>query len=767
MIKKLLLLFSFLVISTAGFAQTGSVKGFIYDKATGEPILFTPVALVGTGFAVSTDVNGFYAITKIPPGNYRLIATATGYDSSSVAILIEKDKVISKQLYLVKTTVNLKEVDVSAEKQQKKTEVQTSVTKITPREIKIMPAVGGEPDLAQYLQVLPGIIFSGDQGGQLYIRGGTPVQNKVLLDGMTIYNPFHSIGLFSVFDTDIMKNADVYTGGFGAEYGDRISSVMDITTRDGNKKRLSGKASLSTFNSKLLLEGPLKKQKEDGGASSTFVLSYKNSYLDQTSKNLYSYVNNGNGLPFSFEDLYGKVSFNGEGGSKFSVFGFDFTDDANFQDIAEINWKSNGVGTNFVIVPKGSNTLMDGGFAYSKYKINQQEADDKPRSSSINGFNLNMNFTSFINRDEFRFGMEVLGFRTEYETYTVSDVKREQIENTTEFGTYFKYRISRDKFVLDPGLRIQYYASLAEFSLEPRMGAKFNVSDKIRLKAAGGFYSQNLMSAASDRDVVNLFYGFLSGPENLPEEFRGEAVTTRLQKARDLIAGVEWDITNHLEVNVEVYHKWFTQVTNINRDKIYPDNGQFEDQPDALVKDYIVEDGYSRGVDLVIKYDYKRFYIWSVYSLGYVRRRDEFREYAPHFDRRHNVNMLVSYTFGKKLDWEMNVRWNYGSGFPFTKTAGFYELQTFGNGLGTDPNTSNGDLGINYGEINQGRLPDYHRLDFSIKKSFVIGKNSILEANASVINVYDRENIFYFDRVRYKRINQLPVLPALGVNMNF
>jgi hypothetical protein len=767
MIRKLLLLFSFVALSTLVFAQTGSVKGFIYDKATGEPILFTPVALIGTGFAVSTDVNGFYAITKIPPGNYRLIATATGYDSASVAIIIEKDKVISKQLYLVKTTVNLQEVDVSAEKQQKKTEVQTSVTKITPREIKIMPAVGGEPDLAQYLQILPGIVFSGDQGGQLYIRGGTPVQNKVLLDGMTIYNPFHSIGLFSVFDTDIMKNADVYTGGFGAEYGDRISSVMDITTRDGNKKRLSGKASLSTFNSKLLLEGPLKKQKVDGGASSTFVLSYKNSYLDQTSKNLYSYVNNGNGLPFSFEDLYGKVSFNGEGGSKFSVFGFDFTDAANFQDIAEIDWKSNGVGTNFVIVPKGSNTLMDGGFAYSKYKINQQEADDKPRSSSINGFNLNMNFTSFINRDEFRFGMEVLGFRTEYETYTVSDVKREQIENTTEFGTYFKYRISRDKFVLDPGLRIQYYASLAEFSLEPRMGAKYNVSDKIRLKAAGGFYSQNLMSAASDRDVVNLFYGFLSGPENLPEEFRGEEVNTRLQKARDLIAGVEWDITNHLEVNVEVYHKWFTQVTNINRDKIYPDNGQFEDQPDALVKDYIVEDGYSRGIDFVIKYDYKRFYVWSVYSLGYVRRRDEFREYAPFFDRRHNINMLVSYTFGKKLDWEMNVRWNYGSGFPFTQTAGFFELQTFGNGLGTDPTTVNGDLGIDYGEINQGRLPDYHRLDFSIKKSFAIGKNSILEANASVINVYDRENIFYFDRVRYQRINQLPVLPALGVNMTF
>ena len=102
-----------------------------------------------------------------------------------------------------------------------------------------IPTVGGQADLAQYLQVLPGVIFTGDQGGQLYIRGGSPIQNKVLLDGMIVYNPFHSIGLFSVFDTDLMRNADVYTGGFNADFGGRISSVMDITTRDGNKKRLA------------------------------------------------------------------------------------------------------------------------------------------------------------------------------------------------------------------------------------------------------------------------------------------------------------------------------------------------------------------------------------------------------------------------------------------------------------------------------------------------------------------------------------------------
>ena len=196
------------------------------------------------------------------------------------------------------------------------------VSIITPKEIKQLPSVGGEPDLAQYLQVVPGVVFTGDQGGQLYIRGGSPVQNKVLLDGMIIYNPFHSIGLFSVFDADIIRNADVYTGGFGAQYGGRISSIMDITTRDGNKNRLAGKVSATTFGAKLLLEGPIVKQKEEGGGSSSFIFSLKNSYLNQTSKSLYSYIDT-NGLPYKFTDLYGKISLNGNNGSKFNLFGFN------------------------------------------------------------------------------------------------------------------------------------------------------------------------------------------------------------------------------------------------------------------------------------------------------------------------------------------------------------------------------------------------------------------------------------------------------------
>lgn len=761
-LSLLLLLFPLALVAQ----QKGTIRGFIYDKQNGEPVLFTPVFLKGTQLGSLTDVNGFYSISDVPVGNYELMVSTIGFDTLMVPVTILANQVVSKQLYVTKTTVNLKAVEVSAEREAQKTEVRTSVTKITPKEIRSVPSVGGEPDLAQYLQVLPGVVFSGDQGGQLYIRGGTPIMNKVLLDGMIVYNPFHSIGLFSVFDTDVMRNAEIYTGGFPADYGDRISSVMDITTRDGNKRRYGGKISATTFSSKLIFEGPIKKQKENGGGSSSFLLSYKNSYLDQSSKALYSYIDE-DGLPFNFQDFYGKVSLNGENGSKLNLFGFDFSDNATFRDVTDINWKSTGFGSNFILVPKGSNTLVDGVFSYSQYKTKQTEAGGLPRSSAINGFNFGFNFTSFIKKDELKIGLEVLGFRTELYQNSITGITYEQVENTTEFGSFIRYRISREKFVIEPSMRLQYFASLSEFSPEPRIGIKINAFEKVRFKLAAGMYAQNLISAVSDRDIVNLFYGFLSGPESLPAEFDGETVETRLQKARDIIFGTEIDVTKHFDVNIEFFYKKFVQLSNINRDKVYPDNGIYADKPDYLKKDFIIEEGKSYGADIVLKYEFKRIYLWAVYSLTFVDRYDGIRTYNPHFDRRHNVNLVGSYTFGKKLDWEFNARWNFGSGFPFSGTQGFYEYLNFSGGLYTDPITDNGQLDYILGPLNEKRLPTYHRLDFSLKKTFVLSKNSNLEVTASAINIYNRENIFYIDRIRDQRVNQLPFLPSLGASMTF
>lgn len=765
-------LFFALMLTSSILAQNGTIRGFVYEKETGEPVIFTNVYLKGTTFGSATDVNGYFAISQITPGDYLLMVTYLGYDTLQMQVTVRTNEIMSKQLYLEKGAYMLEQVQVSAEREEARTETRTSVVKLTPKQIDKIPSLGGKPDLAQYLQVLPGVVFTGDQGGQLYIRGGSPIQNKVLLDGMIIYNPFHSIGLFSVFDTDILRNADVYTGGFGAEYGGRISSVMDITTRDGNKTRLSGKVGASTFGANLMIEGPLKKMKEDSKGSSSFIFSAKNSYLEQSSEIFYDYIDTA-GLPFNYTDLYGKISLNSANGSKVNFFGFSYNDRVNnYKSLSDFSWESYGGGTNFLIIPGNSPVLMEGHLAYSSYKIKLEEGNNLPRESSINGFNMGFDFTYFIGKDGLKYGFEILGFKTDYIFYNSLGLEISQEENTTEIGAYVKYKKTMNKFILEPSFRLQWYASLSNLSLEPRLAMKYNATDKFRIKFAGGLYSQNLISARNDRDVVNLFYGFLAGPDNLPSTFDGEEITHKLQKSQHAILGFEYDLTRNITMNLEGYYKNFSQLTNLNRTKMFEDNSENKDIPDQLKKDFSIEDGYATGADVTFKYENNQFYFWAVYSLGYVIRRyedvtGELVEYHPHYDRRHNVNLVASYTFGGKRDWEVNARWNFGSGFPFTLSQGYYESLPFGEGINSDYTTANGDVGIIYDDLNAGRLSTYHRLDAGIKKTFTLGRYTKLDVTFNVTNIYDRENIFYVERLSGQRIYQLPIMPSAGLNFSF
>lgn len=746
-------------------AQQGKIKGFVYDKATGEPVLFTSVYLKGTSLGAATDVNGYYLISNIPPGEYTLMVTYLGYDTLKVAVSVAAKALVAQNLFLEKSSVKLTEVQISADREEATTEIRTSVTKLTPKEMKQLPSVSGESDLAQVLQVQPGVVFTGDQGGQLYIRGGSPIQNKVLLDGMIIYNPFHSIGFFSVFDTDIIKTADIYTGGFNAEYGDRISSIMDIKTRDGNRKNFSGKLSVNPFGANVLLEGPILKMKEGRGGSLSYLVSAKTSYLEQTSKLLYSYAGE-DGLPFNFTDVFAKLSFNSTAGSKVNLFGFSFNDNVKFRSVSDYRWNSYGMGANVIIVPQGSSVLLEPFFNYSSYRIELSESNQPSRFSQIGGFTGGMNFTYFMGKNELKFGPFLQGFQTAYEfTNSVgARIGGDETYNTTDFGAYAKFKWNiKSKLLIEPSFRLHYYASLGVASPEPRLGIKWNVTKWMRVKYAFGLFAQNLISANSDRDVVNLFYGFLTAPENLPKQFDGEDVSNPLQKAMHNIVGVEFDLGKRLTFQVEGYIKEFTQLSNVNRNKLYPESNTDPAIPETLKRDYIIEKGNAMGIDFVFKYSYKRLYLWAVYSLGVVTRNDGIQEYYPSFDRRHNVNLVAAYTFGKNLNWEASVRWNLGSGFPFTQTAGFYENQQFDNGIGTDYTTQNGSLGVQYGELNKGRLPFYHRLDLSVKRDFEIGKTT-LGAVIGITNVYNRENIFYIDRVSYDIVKQLPILPSIGVS---
>ena len=744
-------------------AQTGSIRGNIYDQETGDPIMFGTVRLQDTDMGTTTDLDGFFSLGNIPTGTYNLVVTYVGYDSIGVEVNVEADKIVNKQLFMVSSGIQLGTVNVNARKEQAQNEVTISQVTLTPAQIQSLPSTGGEPDIAQYLPVLPGIVSTGDQGGQLYIRGGSPIQTLMLLDGMTIFNPFHSIGFFSVFETETIRSVDVLTGGFSAEYGGRMSAVVDIKTREGNKKRLAGQVSASPFMGKVLIEGPIKRLEDTGGGSSSFLLTAKHSYINETSPLIYPYAisavdSAAASLPFNFTDIYGKVSFLSGNGSKVNFFGFNFNDRVNYS-LADLNWKASGGGTNFTLVPPASNFILGGTLSYSDYNISLQEGDNYPRTSRISSYSAQLDFTYFGYNNEVKYGFIFNGLSTDFEFRNFLGVTIEQVDFTTELAGFIKYKQILGNLIIEPSLRAQVYASQGETSLEPRLGAKFKATDNLRFKFAGGLYSQNILSSVNERDVINLFVGFLSGPEKTLFEPGTETPTSsRLQRAFHGIGGVEVDITNQLELNVEGYYKGFTQLIDLNRNRL-----------SVLEPEFVTETGKAYGLDVSLRYEIPSLYVWFTYSLGYVKRDDGDQIYPTIFDRRHNVNFLTTYTFGENDNWEASLRWNFGSPFPFTQTQGFYgQIDFTQTGLNTDPTTVNPDLGILYAEQrNGGRLSPYHRLDVSLTRVFELSEYARLEVVASATNLYNRQNIFYIDRTTTEEVYQLPILPSLAVRFKF
>ncbi len=272
---------------------------------------------------------------------------------------------------------------------------------------------------------------------------------------------------------------------------------------------------------------------------------------------------------------------------------------------------------------------------------------------------------------------------------------------------------------------------------------------------------------------MNLFNGLLSAPTNVQAQFVNEfqqIKNTRngLQYAWHAIFGFEYDLNRYLMANIEGYYKYFSQLSNINQNKLYEDVAQFAMIDDVFKKDFILESGQSYGVDILLKYNRDRLFLWGVYSWGYNTRWDGFQTYFPVFDRRHNINLVASYLFGKKKDFEINVRWNLGSGLPFTPTAGNYQNENFQGGVTTDYVTNNPtNVTTILGAFNSQRLPTYHRLDFTVKKQFVLKNKTNLETVFSITNLYNRNNIFYVNRVTGEEIYQFPFLPSFGLSYKF
>ena len=791
-LAKLLLAGMAFAFSALMLNAQSEIRGKISDEE-GEPIYGARVIIPELGKGALSNGDGLYSIPKLKEGQYKVIVTYIGMDSVVKTIEV-KGKTTTENFLMRYSTMDVVEItDTKLGKIDKK-RVNSGITKVSSKQINMLPSLG-TPDLAQYLQVLPGVINTGDQGGQVYIRGGTPIQNMVLMDGAIIYSPFHSMGSFSVFDTDAIRDVEVYSAAFPGQYGGRVSSIMDIRTKNGNFKELAGKVSINPINTALLLEGPLIKKKDDSPGGSSFLLSARHSYLNQTSNIVYPYVNeevcgldsvcftDTTGLPFSFTDIYAKTTFS-DGGNFINLFGFSHNDNVTYGFPADYKWNSWGGGSNFMLLPGSSSIFITGNFAYSKFTSQLLNQDDNlPRESSIGGFNGKFSINYILNSvDEISVGLTALGFTTDYRFSNSFGLTTEQQFNNSELAFDFRYKKVIQKFkggiqvpdsavdlmVIEPSIRAHYYNDHSRVMLEPRLRTKFNFN-RVSFNLAGGIYSQNLMAATSDREVVNLFTGFLAAPPNLEDPIKKHA----LQTAVHGLAGLEIELFKGMETTVEGWVKDFTQLTNINREKL------FEEDPD-----FIVETGLAYGLDFIVRYETPKLYLYGTYGLAKAQRDNFSQVYPTLWDRRHNVNVVAAYKTGKLYDdeqkisgklkftepkWEFSLRWSLGSGFPFTQTLGFFEKLDFTDeGAQTDYVTQNGDIGVLYADqINGGRLPYFHRLDLAAKRRWAIKNKVLIEAALTTLNTYNRANVFYFDRIRNAVIDQLPILPSFGLSAKF
>jgi len=771
---RILLLLVFVILVRG---QTGTVKGFVYDGSSGEPMFLVTVYLEGTNYGTITDMNGFFIMSHIPQGKWTIVLRYLGYDSIKQEITVEEGKVLNLKFWMQKTAITLKGVEVTGEKIEKEVSSGVSYIRLTPVEISKLPSVGALPDISQYIQVLPGVVITGDRGGQIFIRGGQPIQNKFILDGMTVFNPFHSIGIFSVFDVDLINNMDVFRGGFNAEYGDRISSVFSISTRDGNRKRMELSATLSSMGATGNIQIPVVRAQAERGGSSALILSFKHSFVEQYGRIAHQVYSDVPEMPYNFSDIYGKFSVISQEGHKFAVSGIYFTDKVSYPSV-DVGWKNYGGSASFMVIPPQLRTNINGVFAYSNYTIDMSEEGSPPRSNSFSNFEGKLLFTYYFKDDHLKYGADVYFYNTQLDFITPLAARISMSDYSGSMGIFAKYRKVlpiRKKLMksltLEPGFRLQYYTAIDAVSPEPRLQVKWVLSDKFRIKGAAGRYTQNVFSATTDRDVVSIFPAIMSGDVNVPDTITippstKKAIKYPLQIANHYIGGFEFDPVERLSIELEGYWKDYSQIIEINRNKQFDDTPENINEPDILKKDFWIETGHSYGIDILAKWKTLRFEGTISYSLGYNTRYKEGEKYYPVYDRRHSFNVLLSYTAGKNMEWEFNLRWAFGTGFPFTPTLGFYPLLIL-TYPSDDYITQNEYLGTMYDKTLSKRLPSYHRLDISISRIIPIAADINLKAILSIVNIYNRKNIFYYDRITNSVVYQLPILINAGLSLQY
>ena len=751
MARSLLALLVSLLVVGSTMAQTGGLRGFVTGADDGQPLIGATVLAQpidddgnpqGDPRGSATDIDGLYVIPRLDVGEYVVRVSYVGYETQSELVTIEAGPLRSYDVALAVETGGL-EVVVESERSAGGARVTAGVQAIDPKDIDIVPAPDVSGDLVSYLTTSPGVVTTGDRGGQLFVRGGEPSQNLVLLDGMALYQPFHVLGFYSAFPSDILAGADLYAGGYPARFGGQVSSVLDIQTRNGNKRAFAAAGSVAPFVSAARVEGPL----IPGAAS--FVVSGRKSVVEEGASRIVD-----QDLPYDFGDVFGKVHGVLTPNAQLSVQGIHTYDRGTIgEDVGgdvpeEVGYRNTAAGLRFLYLPNVSALRAE--ILVNVSQLESEQGLDTLRNvplraSSIGRLNAETNLTFYLPSVDLHTGVFVRTNRLTSELRLAGgDNLREFF---TEAGAYFEPELRLGGLSLQGGLRIQSYPNDGRTYLEPRARAVWQGGPH-EISAAGGLYHQEVIGVNDRRDVANVFTAWTRARAGeVPSAWHG-------------IVGYRVTPTPWLELVAEGYVKYLDNL-QVAEWTAFP---RFSTGTQPAT-------GEVYGLDTRVEVRARNAYAYVSYGLAEVTYDaegpnlelwygEETLRFNPPHDRRHQLNALVSTTVAGV---DLSARFQFGSGLPFTRALGFDRFIS----PNTPPNVfeTAGTRRVIYERPYNGRLPTFHRLDLSADRTFRLSPGLDLTAQVALINAYDRANVFYYDTFTLRRVDQLPLIPSFGIKL--
>jgi TonB dependent receptor/CarboxypepD_reg-like domain/TonB-dependent Receptor Plug Domain len=730
---------SIALFGTASGQLKHTISGTVREKNSGEVLIGASVYLLElpkTG--AITNAYGFYSLT-VPAGLYTVITSFSGYQVDSQKIILDKD--VSKVFELKQAGEQLQEVVVSAvKKNDNVTKALMGVQKLSVSELKNVPVIFGESDVLKTLQLLPGIKSAGEGSSGFYVRGGAADQNLILLDEATVYNASHLLGFFSTFNSDAIKDLTLYKGTAPAEYGGRLSSVVDIKMNDGNNQEYHASGGLGLISSRLNIEGPIVKDK------GSFIVSGRRTYADLFLKlSRDSSINNSS---LYFYDLNAKANYKINNKNRVFLSGYFGKDNLGFGSNFGIDY-GNSTATarwNHIF---NSRLFSNTSFIYSNYNYNiklNSSTNNIIVKSKIEDFSLKEDLQYFVsNSNKINFGFDIIHHAISpgiVQASASSSFNSQTLQSNHSFenALYVSQETSpTEKLKLNYGLRVSAFSILGPgnfysydsagnttktvaytadqivttyFNLEPRFSASYQLNESSSIKAA---YTRN---------VQNLHLLSNSASTNPTDLWIPSSLNVKPEIADLVSLGYFRNFDdNKYEFSSEIYYKTMQNQIDYKNGAELRANENVESQ-------LLFGRGRAYGVELFFKKKYGKLSGWISYTLSRTERQidgiDNDNWYPAKQDQTHNVAIVAIYKAGKK--WTLSSNWVYNTGNAVTFPNGKYEV--------------NGITAFYYTQRNGYRMPAYHRLDFSATLQGKKTKKWEGSWTFSLYNVYGRENAY-------------------------